>query len=176
MKILVPVLFIVIAFVACDKTKELLTFDMSISQEFTLPGFPDPLVDTTISVTTPDIPTNSDKVFKDNGTSTDLIKEVKLKEAKLTVVSPAAQTMDFLKSIELYISAPGQPEIKLAGKDPVPNGTGSTLVLDAPGTALDEYIKAQTIKLRIVIGADEGLPQDTDIRADLTFSVQADPF
>jgi len=175
MKILVPALFIMISFAACDKVKDLLTFDMSISQEFTLPGFPDPLVDTTISITTPDIPTNSDKVFKDNGTSSDLIKEIKLKEAKLTVVSPAAQTMDFLKSIEVHISAPGQPEVKLAGKDPVPSGTGTTLVLDAPRTALDNYIKAQTIKLRIVIGADEGLPQDTDIRTDLVFSVQADP-
>ncbi|MEO6356527.1 MAG: hypothetical protein ABIU77_11300, partial [Ferruginibacter sp.] len=55
-------------------------------------------------IATPDVTTNSSQEFQNNHTSSNLVKEVKLEELKLTITSPAGKTFSFLKTIKLFIS------------------------------------------------------------------------
>ncbi|PCJ88721.1 MAG: hypothetical protein COA57_03200 [Flavobacteriales bacterium] len=164
---------IVLLIFACKDKDELLTFKLSVSEEFTVPAF-QYVVDTVLTVNVNDIPTNSDKLFKDNGTSSDFVKDIKLSAMSITIVSPTSQNLDFLKTISIYISADGLSEILLASKTTVPTGI-TTLDLDVSGEAMDDYIKGDFIDLKVETGADETLPQDTELKTDMEFSITANP-
>ncbi|MFQ5335795.1 MAG: hypothetical protein ACE5DN_06950 [Flavobacteriales bacterium] len=174
MKRSIAFIFVLLVFAACEKTKDLLTFEFDQSSEFTVPAFP-LVIDTTFTISLNDVPTNSDKVFSDNGTSPDLVKDIKLAAMSLQVLSPSSQDLSFLKSIAFYISATGLSEKLLASKNSVPDNVGQQLDMDVTAEPLDEYIKQDKINLRIEVAADKSLAQDTRLQADMTYSVTADP-
>ena len=171
-KFIAVVIFGLIA-ISCSVIDDLLTFSIDNQTTVTIPsGFP---ANVALDVITPDIPSNSSSVFENNNTNAELVKDVKLKEMKLTVTNPANKSFSFLKSIHIYISTNDSDEIELAFLDDI-NSTSSTLNLTCTTAKLDKYVKASSFKLRTKAVTKESITQDVSIKADIKFQVTADPF
>jgi len=123
-------------------------------------------------VLTPDVETNSESTFEVNDTRKDLIEEIILTTLNLTVSSPSNADFSFLESIDIYISAEGQNEVKIAWKESIPANT-SVLKLDLTGADLKEYIKADKFTLRLNTITDEVMNQDYHINIHSVFYVDA---
>jgi hypothetical protein len=90
----------------------------------------------------------------------------------LTITSPSNADFSFLKSINVYISAEGLNEVKIAWKENVPSDV-TLLSLDVTGVDLKEYIKADKFSLRLNTETDELLASDHHIDVHSAFFVDA---
>lgn len=157
---------------SCNKIDDLLTFRIkhqnTIVLESSIP------IASPLEIITPDIETNSNQEFQNNNTRADLVKDVKLESLKLTITDPEDKTFSFLKSIKIYISADGVPEIELASQENI-NSTTNTLDLETTNEKLDPYVKASSYNLRTAVVTKETLTSDVSVRANLTFKVTAEP-
>lgn len=123
---------------------------------------------------TPDVTTNSSQEFQNNNTASNLIKEVKLEELKLTITSPSGKTFSFLKSVQIFISTTSTDEIELASLDNIAT-TATSISLTTSTQNLDKYVKASSYKLRTRVVTKETLTQPVDIRAAIKFRIKASP-
>ena len=159
--------------VSCSVIDKLLTFTVSNQTKFKIGvGFP---LNIANGIPTPDVTTNSSTDFENNNTKASLVKDVKLKELKLSITDPTDKTFSFLKSIHIYISTDANDEIELAYLDNI-SVTTNTLTLTPTSEKLDQYIKASSYKLRTVAVTKETITSDVTIKADMKFTVTADPF
>lgn len=159
--------------VSCSVVDQLLTFTISNQTSFKIAsGFP---LNLATEIITPDVTTNSSAEFQNNNTKADLVKDVRIKELKLTITDPTDKTFSFLKSIHLYISTDTNDEIELAYLDNI-NSTANALNLTVSPERLDKYIKAPSYKIRTKAVIKETLTKDITVKADMKFKVTADPF
>ncbi|MEZ7507030.1 hypothetical protein [Flavobacterium sp. Arc2] len=159
--------------VSCSVVDQLLTFTVSNQTEFKIASnFP---LNIASGIVTPDVPTNSSAEFENNNTKANLVKDVKLKELKLSITDPDGKTFSFLKSIHIYISTDANDEIELAYLENI-SATTNTIVLTPTSEKLDNYIKASSYKLRTEAVIRETLTTDITVKADMKFKVTADPF
>jgi len=159
--------------ISCNEVDKLLTFTISDEATFTINSGLS--IDTPFDVATPDVVTNSSAEFKNNNTDIDLVKDVTLKEIKLSIINPADKTFSFLKSVHMYISTTANDEVELAVLDNV-NTTANTISLICTSQKLDKYVKASSYKIRTRITTRETFGQDIDVKAYIAFKVTADPF
>jgi hypothetical protein len=166
------VLVTIIIFSACDAVDDLLTFTISDRTTFQVESTAP--FNLPFEMSTPDVTTNSSEKFENNDTRADLVKDIKLKELKLSITAPADKTFSFLKSVHFYISAGENDEIELAYLDEIPT-TATEIALIPTTEKLDAYVKASSYKLRTKIVTRETLSEAVDIQADLAFKVTASP-
>ena len=164
-------LFTLLGVLSCKKIDDLLTFRISHETTFTLQSA-SPL-NLPFEVQTPDITTNANQEFQNHNTRADLVKDVRLEEVKLTLVSPSDKTFSFLKSIQIFISTNQSDEIVLASAENI-SSTTTTLNLEPTSEKLDSYVKASSYKLRTSVITRETLTQDVDIKMNIKFKVTAD--
>ncbi len=91
----------------------------------------------------------------------------------MTIQSPSNGKFGFLKSVEIYISAQGLPEEKIAWKNNIPSDIGNYLELETSGADLKEYIKKDKYTLRLSTVTDEILTSDHQINVHSIFTVDA---
>ena len=156
----------------CNDMSDLLSFQLSDTTSFTIQST-SPL-SLPFEVATPDVTTNSTQRFQNHNTKAELIRDVKLKEVALTITEPADKTFSFLKSIHIYISTDDLEEIELAFLEDIET-TSNHIVLAPVEHKLDQYIKSRSYKLRTEVVTRETFTQDIEVKADITFSVMADP-
>lgn len=165
--------FLALITVSCNELDKLLTFTISNQTTFKVnSGF---LINSPTEIATPDVTTNSSAEFKNNNTSVDLVKDVQLKELKLTITDPTNKTFSFLKSAHLYISTTADDEVELGYQDNI-SSTSNTILLTCTTQKLDKYIKASSYKIRARLTTKETLTQDVTVKADMGFKVTANPF
>lgn len=159
--------------ISCSVVDKLLTFTISNSTSIQIDSnLP---LGTPFEISTPDVSTNSSSEFENNKTKANLVKEVKLKDLKLTITDPTDKNFSFLKSVHLYISTDADDEIELAYLDDI-NTIANTIELISTDAKLDEYIKASSYKIRTEAVLKETVTSDVTIKADMNFRVTADPF
>jgi len=164
--------FLALAIVSCSVIDNLLTFNISQQYSFEVPsGIP---VGIPLSTSTPDMTNDSSQEFENNNSNVNLVKDVRLKELKLTITDPAEQTFSFLKSIHLYISTNDNDEIEIAYLDDI-NTNEKYINLTSTNKKLDKYIKASSFKIRAVAVTKETVTNNIAINADIKFRVTADP-
>ncbi len=166
--------FAVIAFIlsSCKLIDKLTKFDVDYTTSYVIPGTLVPI--TVLNSNTPDITTNSQQTFTNNNTNADRVESVTLKKLTLTITNPSGQKFDFLKSADVYISADGLPEIKVATIDNIDDATvGSSLDMVPGGQDLKEYIKKDKITMRVSTTTDKVVASDVTVRVDATFFVDA---
>ncbi len=122
---------------------------------------------------TPDISSNSESTFAVHDTRKDLIEVIKLTKMELTLTAPPNGDFGFLKSIEIFISADGLPEEKIAWKYNIPSDIEKFLKLETTNTDLKEYIKKDEFTLRFGTVTDEVLTSDHKIDVHSVFFVDA---
>lgn len=154
----------------CDKIDELTKFNLDYETQVTIPSSAG--INLPFDVLTPETETDSETKFNSNDTRKDLIEEIKLTELQLVITLPSDADFSFLESIEVYISADGLEEIKIASKLDVPE-TPSTLDLEVSDVDLKEYIKKDSYNLRLNTVTDEAMSQDHEIDVNSTFFVDA---
>ncbi|MGB0432295.1 MAG: hypothetical protein ACPGLV_17605 [Bacteroidia bacterium] len=123
---------------------------------------------------TPETETNSESEFAINDTRKELIEEILLEEAKLTITSPTNQTFGFLNHLYLYINASGLDEVMIAKIENIPNNVGTELSLEPLGMDFKEYIKKEEFTLRIQAVTDKITNRDVDIKIETRFFVDAE--
>lgn len=155
----------------CDKTEELLTFEIKHSTSITVGNNIVPF-DPPTAVPTPDITTNSEQTFSNNNTRKDKVKDIKLKELELSIVDPPSQTFSFLKEIYIYISINPDNEVMIASRTNIPEDAQS-ISPETTGKNLDKYVKAQEYSVRTEVVTREVITDDVTI--DMIFEVTADP-
>jgi len=101
-----------------------------------------------------------------------LIRNITLRNFILRITSPQGQTFNFLKDIEVYISADGLSEIPLAHHYNVDNSIGSVLHLVTEGGVLDDYLKSESFDLRLNLVADQLIFTDLVIDGEWVLDVE----
>jgi len=169
--ILIGLIVIVISVAGCNKIDEWTQFDIEYNKNVTIPATTG--INLPINIPTPPISTNSKSEFEVNNTAKKLVEKINLKTLKLTITSPADADFSFLKSMEVYISAEGMSETKIAWKDNIPNNIGNVIELDVSNTNLKDYILKDEIKLRLKTVTDKILGKDHTINVHSVFFVDA---
>ncbi len=158
----------------CKKADKLTQFYLDYHETVTIPASSG--INLPFNIISPDVTTNSESSFEVHDTRKDLIQEIKLKTLMLTITSPSGSTFSFLKSVDLYISAPGLSEIKVASKENIPANVDNTLSLDINNIDLKEYIKSDKFTLRLNTVTDEIITSDQQIDIYSVFYVDAKLF
>jgi len=171
-KILIPFFALAVIFSSCKLIDKLTQFNVPYTTNFTIPATPIPGI--LGDIFTPDITTNSEQVFTNNKTNSNLLEEVLLKSLKLTITNPSGMKFDFLKSAIVYVSADGLAEIQVASIDNIDDATvGSSIDMVPTNQDLKEYLKKSKIKIRVATTTDKLLSQDVEIKIDANFFVDA---
>ncbi|MGV3596877.1 MAG: hypothetical protein ACO1PI_03360 [Bacteroidota bacterium] len=155
---------------ACKKLEKLTEFYLDYTASVTVPA--NMGINLPFDILTPDITTNYEEQFSANDTRKDMVDEIKMAGMVITVKSPQGQNLDFLKSINVFISAEGLPEKEIASKSNVPDGL-SVLELDYTSDNLKEYVMKDKIKLRVKTVTDKALNQNVDLDVKARFFVNA---
>ena len=161
------------AVIGCSEVEDLLTFHFSDRTQIQIQST-SPL-NLPVEIITPTVTSSSQQQFQNNNTRADLVRDVKLEELKLTLVSPSGKTFSFLKTIRIYISSDEANEILLASLENI-SSSSATVELIPTTEKLDVYAKSSAYSLRTVVTTDETLTQDVDVQVDLKFRVTADTF
>jgi hypothetical protein len=161
----------VFALSRCDQLDNLTKFDVDYNTSITIESTFG--TDVPFDVATPEVTTNSESEFEMNKTRTDLIEEINLKQLTMQITSPADGSFDFLNDIEVYMSADGLDEIKVAWKNNIPETIGNVLELETSDADLQEYIKKDAFQLRVKTTTDKLVSQDQDIDIQSVFHVDA---
>ncbi len=156
---------------SCKEVDKLTQFSISNDANITIPATLG--INLPIDIWTPDIPTNSDSEFDSNNTAKNLIEHIKLKKMSMEITSPETSTFDFLKNIEIYISAEGLDEKKIAWLDNIPKTGLKKIDLQVSDADLQEYIKKDKYKLRTKTVTRELISHDTDVHIHSVFWVDA---
>ncbi|MCF8254667.1 MAG: hypothetical protein K9I36_08920 [Bacteroidia bacterium] len=156
---------------ACKKVDKLTKFNLNYEENVTIPSSTG--INLPFNILSPDITTNSESSFSVNNTRKDLIESIKLTKLDLEIISPSNGNFNFLKSVDIYISADGLAETKIAYKENIPNNVGSKLSLDLTDTDLKEYIKKDKFSLKLVSVTDEFIATDYKIKISTSFFVDA---
>ena len=158
--------------VSCEEVNDLTKFDIEYDKSFTVPATLG--IDTPISISTPDITTNSEEKFSGNDTKKNLIEEIIMKELVLTLQSPSDSDLSFLKNLTLYIDADGMEEREIASRMSIPNDIGKTLEMETPSLDLKEYIFKDSFSIRTKVTTDETISEEHEINAAMVFTVDAE--
>jgi hypothetical protein len=165
--------FLLLGASSCKKLASLLSFQVSDSSSFTVPGtlF---VTGVTLNIPVVTVASTSQTTYKNNNTSADYVQDVTLDRLTLTVTNPSTQNFDFLKSISIYIStdAAGSNKVLLASLAAVPIGQTS-ISLTPAGNKLDLYLKSNSYTLTTTAELAQTLRQNTEVRADSRFNVHA---
>lgn len=164
-------LLVLCSLTSCKKIEELLTFRFDDKADFTVPSAIG--INTPYSAPTPDITTNARQSFSNNNTDINKVKDIKLEKLQLTISSPSDGNFQPVKSLNIYISAEGQPEKLLASEIDIPTDAGNVMQLDVSGDALDAYVKQAQYDLRTEVVTRKAVFYDMQIHVDMTFKVTA---
>ncbi|MCC6286860.1 MAG: hypothetical protein IT249_03155 [Chitinophagaceae bacterium] len=156
---------------SCKKISKLTKFDINYSSETTIEAGVATLIP--FDVNTPDVETQSEDQFAGHNTGKNLIQSITLKQLKISIISPEEQNFDFLKNIEVYISAEGQEEVKAAWKNDMADAAAKEIVLDISTADLKPYLMSNKYKLRLKTTTDKVLNKDVQIKIANTFLVDA---
>jgi len=98
------------------------------------------------------------------------IKDVRISDAKISVVSPSGGNLSALKSVKVYISSTGTNERMVASRSDI-STNASSLNLDLNSTGyLDEVVKSTGVTVRTVYELKNQTSSDMNLKIALNFS------
>lgn len=171
MKQLIYLMVLIVPLASCKKLDEYTQFEMDFNEKVVIPSSSG--INLPFNIFSPDVESNSESTFAVNDTRKDLIEKIVLTDLELRLTSPSNSDFSFLESIQIYISAEGLSELKIAWKENI-NGAGDdVMILETLDQDLQEYIKAESFQLRVNAVTDEILTSDHHINIHTRFFVDA---
>lgn len=157
--------------ISCKKLDELLTFEISNSENIKIPA--SGLLNVPVIAPVP-VTMNSQESFENNNTNSNLVKDVMLKKLTLTIIDPSTENFNFLKSIRISIGTDQNDRVPLASLDTIPKGV-SVIELISNNSKLDKFVKASSYTLYTEVMLRSNVTNELTVRADSKFKVTADP-
>ncbi len=164
-------LFMVFVLTSCDQLSKLTQFEMPFTTSVTIPKSTP--INLPFNLPTPEIETNSATFFSSKNVNVDLIDKITLKKLELSVTSPTNGNFNFLKTIEIYISAEGLNDLKVASLENIPNNSAMPLQLTVDTMNLKPYILKDKFGLKVKATTDELITTDYNVDVKTTFFVDA---
>ncbi len=160
---------------SCKKLREITRFDITTVSYATIPS--GGIVNLPFQIFTPDIETNSAQEFETNKTEARLVRAAFLKSLTLNIHQPNQANFDFLRSVEIFISAANLEEKRIAAQTDIPQ-TGLKTLSVGTDDAIDlkDYIKGDKYKLRVQAVTRQLPGSDVTIRINSRFEVEANIF
>ncbi|WP_194766949.1 hypothetical protein [Tamlana sp. I1] len=155
----------------CDKIDELTQFNMVYNEQVVIKS--NAVVDLPFNAFTPEISSNSESTFENNNTGKNLIEYIELKKMTLEIDGPDHGNFDFLNTIDVYISAEDEPEVKISWKENIEANGSRVLELDTSSDDLKNYLKKDNFTLRLATVTDELITADHHINVRSEFFVDA---
>lgn len=168
MKGLVYLTISILLLASCGK---LGTFEVDHSVDVVIPSQFG--VNLPFNINSPEVETNSEATFASEGTSTERVRSIQMEELKLSIVSPSNANFDFLNEIEVFISAPGMNEARVAHKTNIPETNLKSFFCDIEEVNLKDYISKENFSLRVRTVTDQMIFQDIQVRIDQKYKVRA---
>ena len=159
-------------FLNCSIVDELTKFDLDYQTTYTIQS--STLIDTPFNSPTPDITTETESSYENNNTNKDLIESIKLKKITLTIDTPEDGNFNFLKDIQVYITADGVDEREIASAFDLENSNLNILELEVTDQELKAFFEKDSYKLRVKTTIDETVSATHHITIDTTFRVDAE--
>lgn len=125
------------------------------------------------NINSPEVETNSEATFASEGTSTKHVRSIQMEELKFSIVSPSSANFDFLNEIEVFISATGMSEVRVAYKTDIPETNLKSFFCDIEEVNLKDYISKENFSLRVRTVTDQMIFQDIQVRIDQKYKVRA---
>jgi len=99
------------------------------------------------------------------------IKDVRISDAKISVVSPTGGSLNALKSVKVYISSNGTNEKLVASRSDISTNSSSlNLDLNNDGGFLDSIVKSTGLTVRTVYELKNQTTSDMNLKVSLNFS------
>lgn len=99
------------------------------------------------------------------------IKDVRVSDAKLSVVTPVGGDLSALKSVKVYISSNGSSEKLVASRTDISSSTSSiNLDLNNDTGFLDDVVKSSGVTVRTVYELKNQTSTDMNLKVALNFS------
>ena len=156
----------------CARIDKLTQFEMEYTESVTIESMIG--INLPFNLFTPAISTNSESVFEINDTRKDRIEQIILTSLDLTLSIPDDGDFSFLKAIEIYISADGLDELKIAWKEDIPSTVADYIELDTADEDLQEYIVKDEFSLRVNTITDKLISSNHQIDIHSIFFVDAE--
>ncbi len=153
---------------SCKKVNESTQFNLTYSTSLAVPAA-SIVVSTTQDFVTDEMETGIAEKFKQNGTSTDLVDEIKMTEFKLTADTG---NVDYLKSISIYVRGSGLNDVLVAQRSNIPAGLTS-VNLDMTGANIKEHLFKEKIRYRASITFNATSTKSHNLKMDQTYLVKA---
>lgn len=177
---LVICLILLIPIGACKKLKSLADININIpySTTVTMPtayeeGIPLPGMGVTANIGPIPIETRSQEYLAQYNTNAEKIQSVTLRKLSLKILSPSTESIDFLDTVRIYISAQGQPEV-LAAYHYGRMG-GDSLVLTCSNDDLRNYFLADIMNIRLKARFNRIPAPGTNLEIASVFNLVANP-
>lgn len=158
----------ILALTGCTKLTE---FELDYNTELVIQASSP--ISTPIEILSPEVETNYEAEFEENETAKDHVNNINLKDVVLTIKDPENENFDFLKSIDLFIDAENEPQIRIAYKNSVPTDI-QELELTTEDENLLPYITSDKYQLKIKVVTDETYTNDITLNAYTNFLVKAE--
>lgn len=156
---------------SCNKFDKLTQFDMDYKTQITIPSTIG--VNLPLNIYSPNITTNSESVFDLHDTKARKVEKIHLTSLTMSVADPVGKNINFLKSLKLFISADGLPEIEAAWvENHTDDGLGE-LELNVIPDDLKDYVIKESFSLRAESVTDQIITHDYTINVMLTYWVDA---
>lgn len=171
MKTLIYFLFFSIFFSSCSKMDSLTKFHLKITESTSIPAMLN--INLPFEIYTPNIETNIVKELEVRNSHKDRVESIHLSILELTITNPYNGTFDFLKSIEIVLTADGMSDILIAHKENIKDNIGSKITLDVEDVELKNYILKDFVKIKIKVVTDKITTQKYDVELFTDFFVDA---
>lgn len=170
--IFILTLTILFVFTGCKEAASKLTqIRIPYSTQFTLPANL-PIINTPYPVAAPTIPINTEATLKAMGYKMDLVERFEIEKIEMELNSPDDGDLNFFKSIQIFIEAPGLDRVLIAEKTIPDSETKLTKIdLDCKKINLLEYFKKDEITLSASLTTDQVIMREHVIDAKLGFMV-----
>ncbi len=142
---------------ACTKVKTVVDTNVDIPYSTSV-AVPASVTDTSValpagglSVSFPNVSmaTGSKEFLSQYNTNPDRVVSVDLKGASIEIETPSNTNFDYMDSIELYVSAAGQPETLMAYEYGVPKGQKVLDLVSVPNVNLKSYYLQDAMLFRV---------------------------
>ena len=171
--LLLFILCLSISLLGCKKSGLTTSFDVSDTENFTIPPNAAP-ISLLPSLFTPPFATSSwQGTYSNNNTDKNHIQKCTLKSLSLTITSPQGKTFGFVQSIKIYIQSPNLPDVEVAHIDNNPTTAGSTINLTPDDIDLSAYAKSDSFTLRVETTTQQNNPDNVDVQSNMTLHIVA---
>ena len=154
----------------CERINKLTVFNIKYNTQTTVESVVG--INLPFNILTPAIRTNSQSEFEINETRKDLIEKINLTDLQLNISNPTNGDFSFLKSIKIYVNGKGVEEKLIAWNESI-DSNSKTIVMTPTSDDLQEYVKLDSISLRVNTVTKKLLLTDYLLDINAVFRVDA---